>query len=465
MLIFLSRGYFVSKNCLREVRAAVDGAKPLILVREPQSNKGGASVAEMRNEAPADLVDAVFGGREAIDLHRMESFRLHGFEMIASQLLWHLPASKGSLSPPSLTYYGRLTDREWYFDSEQVLLVSSNNPGAREAAARLQAFARKGSLLVLSLQEATLEPGQDEESSVVEGVSGAAQKVFSLASARRAANHIFGAADDLSVPRVVRGNSRMRGRSRRSVALDTPSTRHSLASTSIWSAGPIRLRKKCAGGFLVVYLNAHTFQGAAGDRFADEVLRACQYCQAHPELRILLLHERDPAAGGVDDFEHFFVVTPRELLQGQSLYNELAVPLMAPPYDDDSLAEVCVKMRMRSSKKARSFRGQGAANSSDKIAPGGCSSPIVEGAAVGEHQINGCRGAAGPTQASGEPMDVARQWVRKAERAAADDVGPPAERPQPTERPEPRIGATDRDLPRATRATRRASALCADTAV
>lgn len=34
ILIFLSRGYFLSKNCLRELRSAIDSAKPLVLVHE-----------------------------------------------------------------------------------------------------------------------------------------------------------------------------------------------------------------------------------------------------------------------------------------------------------------------------------------------------------------------------------------------------------------------------------------------
>ena len=41
MLFFLSRRYFQSRNCLREVRASLEQEKPLVLVQEQQEDKGG----------------------------------------------------------------------------------------------------------------------------------------------------------------------------------------------------------------------------------------------------------------------------------------------------------------------------------------------------------------------------------------------------------------------------------------
>ena len=63
MLLFLSRGYFKSLNCLREVRAFVAAKRAdqgLILVRETAPTHGAASLEELRGECPADLAPEVF---------------------------------------------------------------------------------------------------------------------------------------------------------------------------------------------------------------------------------------------------------------------------------------------------------------------------------------------------------------------------------------------------------------------
>ena len=44
ILIFLSQGYFRSKNCLREVRTSLDRQKPLVLVQEVNPEKGGGTL-------------------------------------------------------------------------------------------------------------------------------------------------------------------------------------------------------------------------------------------------------------------------------------------------------------------------------------------------------------------------------------------------------------------------------------
>ena len=41
ILMFLSKGYFTSRNCLREVVSALDMRKPLTLVHETDLSHGG----------------------------------------------------------------------------------------------------------------------------------------------------------------------------------------------------------------------------------------------------------------------------------------------------------------------------------------------------------------------------------------------------------------------------------------
>ena len=55
ILIFLSRAYVTSANCLRELTAATELRKPLIVVYEPEDGHGGGSPKELLQGCPADL--------------------------------------------------------------------------------------------------------------------------------------------------------------------------------------------------------------------------------------------------------------------------------------------------------------------------------------------------------------------------------------------------------------------------
>ena len=78
VLLFLSRGYFHSKNCQRELQSALGLAKPLILVSEPVQNKGGGPLELLRSECPADLRTPVFG-TEAAEREVLQYVRLTAF--------------------------------------------------------------------------------------------------------------------------------------------------------------------------------------------------------------------------------------------------------------------------------------------------------------------------------------------------------------------------------------------------
>ena len=47
ILFFLSRGYFKSKNCLREIRAALDQGKPIVLVQEARPTRPRAAARSL----------------------------------------------------------------------------------------------------------------------------------------------------------------------------------------------------------------------------------------------------------------------------------------------------------------------------------------------------------------------------------------------------------------------------------
>ena len=55
ILIFLSRAYVTSANCLRELRAAKLMHKPLIVVYEPEEGHGGGTPSELLHLCPTAL--------------------------------------------------------------------------------------------------------------------------------------------------------------------------------------------------------------------------------------------------------------------------------------------------------------------------------------------------------------------------------------------------------------------------
>ena len=91
VLLFLTKSYFKSINCLREVRACEEEDKPLILVREMATKKGGALMEDMKEECPEDLRDAVFGGRDVIPWLRLGHFQRESLCCIAECMLLCLP--------------------------------------------------------------------------------------------------------------------------------------------------------------------------------------------------------------------------------------------------------------------------------------------------------------------------------------------------------------------------------------
>ena len=119
ILLFLSRGYFLSTNCLREVRAAIASNKPLVLVHETKAAKGGAPLDELMIECPADLRERIFGGATPaaileldtldtalISWHRMRDYQRLALLRIAQRILvacaaeehWSLPGIGGKVS-------------------------------------------------------------------------------------------------------------------------------------------------------------------------------------------------------------------------------------------------------------------------------------------------------------------------------------------------------------------------------
>ena len=91
VLCFCSQGYFSSRNCLRELRAAVRLDKPLLALLEPDESKGSMSVEQIRTQLMEadELMLKWFGSADAEALSGARRTRF-----------WHAnPSSSIGLAP------------------------------------------------------------------------------------------------------------------------------------------------------------------------------------------------------------------------------------------------------------------------------------------------------------------------------------------------------------------------------
>ena len=273
MMIFVSKGYFKSKNCLREVEHGVTTEKPLTLVHDPV--KGGETLAVLKaDECPDALRDLVFGHRDVIEWHRIKDFQLVSLKLLAEQLLLGCPSYAGRRELP-LYVPGEITRDHDFFSAPVKLYASPNNPGAADVAKRLVAGAG-GCFYYTEKTPAVLA---DRSSSEKRESSG-------------------------------RGSTSSRRRSSLAVSL----------------FGDLGREREMKPTHMLLYLNDQTFLDEKGERLADEVRRARALNSDRTDandLQIVMLHENDPAKGGCE-FGRFFETTPGDLIAG-GLYKALAL--------------------------------------------------------------------------------------------------------------------------------------------
>ena len=136
IMIFVSKGYFKSGNCLREARCTVAKQKRISLVYDPV--RGGAPLEALKHdECPVELRGPIFDARHVVEWHRIRDFQLRSLTLLAEQLLLGCPSYA---SKPQLPLFvpGELAQQRLGFPSAVALYASPNNPGAAETAARLR---------------------------------------------------------------------------------------------------------------------------------------------------------------------------------------------------------------------------------------------------------------------------------------------------------------------------------------
>ena len=75
-----------SKNCMRELRAALAYGLPLVIVRETDIKKGGLPLEELVEQCPTELRDQVFAF-PVVEWHRVKDFQLVSLRLIGEGLL------------------------------------------------------------------------------------------------------------------------------------------------------------------------------------------------------------------------------------------------------------------------------------------------------------------------------------------------------------------------------------------
>ena len=297
VLLFLgSTKYFSSKNCLREARAAMGDAscfanglgmenKPLCLVHESDDSKHGSPLEKLRGRCPADLLDYVFGPMRA-PRPALSWLRLFEFQCVTLKSV-----------------------------AEMLLLHSPAYRAVREGAIRHQREPELG-----------LKLG---------GEIGSVSIVFTSPVSLYVSHNNLGAY--AIATSLKERHSAIRITEKVAAFNDKPVGGASLSSPSRDDRPP--------GLAFLLYLNDTTFaHWPESDALAAEVKRA----QA-AKLPFVLVHERDPFAGGCD-FSVIIDATPKDLV-AEGLFDQLATPLYPDSgraaYRDVSMQLLCRDLATR----------------------------------------------------------------------------------------------------------------------
>lgn len=373
VLLFISRGYFQSKNCLIEICAALKHRKPLILVYEPTENKGGGNLAKLQAECPEDLARQIFIPiRLPVQFMRQSEFQHATLYHILARMLLASP-KYGHLikvKPPAAELPAFASTSEHCGPCGAAPATDQADPDGRESVAPAEASVdAPASALVVSLPSTSVERGIAVASSEIhEAPSGSAppaNKKVTIAKDRSEMQR----ASDADRPRqswsdIEEEMAEVQLYSRDSILakpLRLPNAiqvyvskynrgAEALMQTMIHVLGTdlsILSNVDAVGDEtpFLLFLNALTFRSkraAANDKLAEDV-RKCMKRGAP----IVLVH------WATVPFEGFFSVTPQDLLLAGLYKDHLAVPFFPPgPQQPVSIASLAYKLGAKACKSS-----------------------------------------------------------------------------------------------------------------
>ena len=316
ILIFLSRNYFFSTNCLRELDHALKMNKPLVLVHENDLSHGGAALETLMADCHSKGAErmALFQRQPLIlPWERAHDFQLVTLQGIASALL-HAgnlvrAIDKGRASsaksttrtrgaemttsiidkPPAVYIPGEIRRQKLIFDKRIKIYASPNNPGAHNMADEISDKYTSDLLYVYYRPTPEL-----------------------AAATRRAVAREAGRSADSDGPAPAEAASAPFGE-----------------AASMLGVG----RGDSFGGLthFLLYLNSETYLHEKGQVLAQEVRLMME-----ARIPIVMVHESDPDKGGCL-FSHFFQTTPEDLI-AHGLYKKIAISCQPAALRDVSLA-------------------------------------------------------------------------------------------------------------------------------
>ena len=371
MLFFLSKNYFISRNCLREVKATIDEQLPLVLVHEQQVEKGGGPLEMMRTECREEMRPYVFDERAPITWHRISHYQNLTLKLIATEMLRHGPKyNDDSLhnSSSQLTRFIATAHRQRNSSMREELTPSermsrklslvewlgvqaAKAPAMQEqeaaAAVKVQAIHRGNSTRQMPLEALT---PRNESSLVLPGEVNIAKLALprplvlwcstgnpgAAAMAHELNDALAGGGDAIQVVER-RPDMRVLEAQGKSVAMLL------YLNKDTWAAQPGKLERDVRA----TYSFAHGL-GAGLVRMASNMRELRRMGSSLDErgagavsadkIRIVLVHEADPAKGGCE-FGTFFGTTPQGLID-EGIYKDIAIALHTPPHRAVSLALV-----------------------------------------------------------------------------------------------------------------------------
>jgi len=169
VLVFCSRGYFKSKNCMRELRAAVKKGKPIITLMDPDSSKGGLTEEQIKNTllhgwtdewgehkveamweswgfeggpSPKDLVAALFPvgalKKPIVEWNRIGAFQDVSMRLISERILDENLRGDAVYIQGEIVHKKQETLGEPRNGRAYHVYCSANNIGAKELMAEVQ---------------------------------------------------------------------------------------------------------------------------------------------------------------------------------------------------------------------------------------------------------------------------------------------------------------------------------------
>jgi hypothetical protein len=293
VLLFLSKGYFASASCQKELDCTFKANKPVVVVVEKDLQRGAMPLEVLRDKCDHKrplLTQKIFDESEIVGWYRIAVFQQLTLKFISQAMLHATPAYSHLPQAPALYSKGELLQRRIVFEPPVTLYASPHNPGAAKLGEELHAQ-HPGLRITLTTP-----------------------KVLQASADPRSISEKFG--------------WRSRVPSSELLLLHRPSA----LKKSFESLGKSASTGEASQ--MLLYLNHNTFSnGSAAESLAAEVRRAL-----HLGMPIVLAHENDRQSGRAGCmFERFFITTPHDLIEA-GLYRKIATPCHPDPYRSTSMA-------------------------------------------------------------------------------------------------------------------------------